>query len=162
MFLSQVFDFVSNEELVQIITAITALIGAVIATLRYCKPNPGTTKPEIEERQAELKDNLSQRAELIPFDIASTNQQTIWKVYQVAFLWHDYDPPNTLQHFSMMTAQIENTKSQLHNAIDQGLLKVNSERKVVNGFTRFVSRDALIEYCKTIGERPKFLFPNST
>jgi hypothetical protein len=95
-------------------------------------------------------------------DFVAEDQRTEWKVYEVAFLWHDQSPPGTAAHWFLMSREVEATKAQLHAAIDQGLLPVAKEQRVTDGrlqyVTRFVSREALVRYCQGIGVRPAFLF----
>ncbi len=81
-----------------------------------------------------------------------------WKVYEVAFLWHGQQPPPVQDHFNQMSPDIAQRKEALHNAINQGLLKTCNQIINQNGGTRWVSKKALMDYCKlTSQDIPKFL-----
>lgn len=96
-------------------------------------------------------------------DVSSVNyaiedSRAEWRVYEVAFLWHDREPPGVAGHFEAMTRDIEETKALLHNAIQDGRLPMIREERSSTGFTRWVSRDDLVAFAESLGEKPKFLF----
>lgn len=78
-------------------------------------------------------------------------------VYELAFLWHDKEPPSIQEHWNLMTPHIMFTKQFLHNAIETGQLKITRELRFVDGVTRFVSKAELKRFAYEIGDVPNFL-----
>lgn len=80
-----------------------------------------------------------------------------YMVYELAFLWHDKQPPSIEDHWNLMTPHIMFTKDFLHKAIETGRLKVTRELLFKDGVTRFVSKAELKRFAHEIGDVPNFL-----
>ena len=80
-------------------------------------------------------------------------------IYEVAFLWHGKEPPGIQAHVLQMTRDIEETKNLLHKAVEDGRLAIVRQIQIDQGFTRWVNRDDLVGFAKSIGVRSAFLFP---
>ncbi len=93
------------------------------------------------------------------YDLALEDSRDEWPIYQVAFLWHGKEPPTIQEHWQAMNPLVWSTKELLHEAVENGELVVSREYWASGGVTRFVSRDKLRHYAESIGEKPKFLFP---
>lgn len=131
----------------------------------YLRNRNKATKPEVNEKATqrvptkEEKENqpISVVIELPDADYTKEDLIEEWMIYEAAFLWHGKEPPGIQAHFVQMTRDIERTKAFLHGAIEQGLLKAK-ELRYPNGFTRYVTRDALEEFIQVNDiERPAFL-----
>ena len=104
-------------------------------------------------------DGLVNGRAVIGLDFSKEDQRNEWMVYEVAFLWHGKEPPGIQAHVLQMTRDIEETKDLLHKAINEGKLAIVRQVQIGQGLTRWVNRDDLINFAKTIGARPAFLFP---
>lgn len=93
----------------------------------------------------------------IPETAVHTKSVEEYMVYELAFLWHDVEPPSIQDHWNLMTPHIEFTKQLLHNAIESGKLKVTRELLFKDGVTRFVSKAELKRFAHEIGDVPNFL-----
>jgi hypothetical protein len=102
--------------------------------------------------------NKSSEFEKINFTMEDERNE--WKIYEVAFLWHEIEPPSASAHFNKMTRKVEETKNMLHQAIDNGTLVASKEIKYANGFTRYVTRKDLVNFCEKFNYKPSFLFPS--
>lgn len=80
-----------------------------------------------------------------------------YMVYELAFLWHDVEPPSIQDHSNLMTPHIEFTKQLLHDAIEIGKLKVTRELQFQDTIIRFVSKAELKRFAHGIGDVPNFL-----
>ena len=85
-----------------------------------------------------------------------------WLVYEISFLWHNLEPPSIATHWEYLNndRDLYNFKKTLHDLIDQNNLKACREIKDINEVViqRYISRETLIDYAKSINEKPKFLF----
>jgi hypothetical protein len=92
-------------------------------------------------------------------DYAKEDTHHEWMVYEAAFLWYDLTPPGIEAHFNLMDRDVEKKKDELHNAINRGLLEVKLEYHILGqGFTRYVTREALLKYTQLLSEKPRFLY----
>ncbi|MEQ9264174.1 MAG: hypothetical protein RLN81_03075 [Balneolaceae bacterium] len=119
-------------------------------------------KPAVNHRTKRFK--AAKDKEPIPVTVQLPNanfekedKNNHWMLYEVAFLWHGKEPPSIQAHFYQMTREMEQTKANLHKAVELGLLE--AETKVFpNGITRFLTRDGLVKYVHEQKlELPEFL-----
>ena len=104
-------------------------------------------------------DKITSLPELQKINYTKEDTHHEWMVYEVAFLWYDLTPPGIEAHFHLMDRDMEKKKEELHNAINTAKLEVRLEIHFAGqGYTRFVTREALLKYAKQLGEKPKFLF----
>lgn len=82
-----------------------------------------------------------------------------WMIYEVAFLWHGFEPPTAAVHVYLMTRPVERTKRMLHDAVDQKRIAVTREDKFPDGVTRYLSRDELLKFTLVLNLKPAFLYP---
>lgn len=125
-------------------------------------PSPGTSA-RIAELIAEL-DELLVNLPLPVTDWAQEYDRNDWAIYEAAFLWHGFVPPPSSLHDQVMPELVQQTKQMLHDAananeltpaVDEGMRMRNV---MVNG-TRHVTRPELRRFATSIGQRPRFLFP---
>jgi len=96
--------------------------------------------------------------QLTTIDFEKKDQHNEWPIYQVAYLWYGFEPPNVAEHFFMMTGDIATKKMELHLAVDTGRLQTSRTYTFVGGLTRYVTRKDLVAYAKANEDKPKFLF----
>lgn len=148
------------------IAGIATIIGAIVAVLAYFRRDDGLRVGGDSRFRARdisgssVTINTGAIDSFNQVDYSKEDQRSEWKVYEVAFLWHDLEPPGTGAHFQQMSREVEATKEILHNAANQGVLPIAREVRFPQGMTRWVSRDDLIHFAQARGERPKFLFPD--
>jgi hypothetical protein len=95
------------------------------------------------------------------YDRKKESARDEWPIYQVAFLWHGFEPPSTRLHFWLMTREVEETKRMLHQAVEARALRAAREVRSRSGLTRFVTRSELRRFCDASGMKPEFLFPEA-
>lgn len=105
------------------------------------------------------REGVSPGIELPPIDYHKEDKRDEWPIYQVAFLWHGYEPPVIKRHWDEMNRDIQDRKNMLHAAVDRDELSPSREKRYPNGVTRYVSREELRRFCEARDERPPFLFP---
>ncbi|MDC6367187.1 MULTISPECIES: hypothetical protein [Flavobacteriaceae] len=164
-----------TSDIIALIAAITAVVGVVIAWLEYSKrkeksdrsfslkktSNSGNITAIGGDNSGSITNTVINNNDLSKVDYMEEDKRNEWMVYEVAFLWHDYEPPGIEAHFVKMTRKIEETKNMLHQEIGKGELTMSKEYIVPNvGVTRYLTRNALIDYCVRKEYKPKFLFPN--
>ncbi|MDR4469543.1 MAG: toll/interleukin-1 receptor domain-containing protein [Nitrospira sp.] len=93
-------------------------------------------------------------------NFSKEDQRTEWRIYEVAFLWHDQVPPGVEAHFKQMSRDVEETKVLLHRAVESGTLPMLRQERYQNGVTRWVGREDLVRFALSRGEKPRFLFPD--
>ncbi len=123
-------------------------------------PKPTLKADENQGKHGQSRPNkpIPVVVELPNADFKKDDEKDEWMVYELAFLWHEKEPPSIQAHFTAMTRDIELTKSNLHNAVDSGLLEARQISYQGVGYTRFITREALEAYVKKQGlERPTFL-----
>lgn len=112
-----------------------------------------------EERQKQLKKETEPNATLKKVDYTKEDTHHEWMVYEAALLWYDLIPPDVEKHFDLMDRDVKKKKDELHEAINKGLLEAKLEYHILGqGYTRYVTRNALLKYANLLGEKPKFLF----
>ncbi len=80
-----------------------------------------------------------------------------FRILDAAALWVDEWPVTNSEMLSHRAFAIF---QRLHGAVERNLITPSKEiRGKFGGLTRWISREALIEYSKSINEKPKFLFP---
>ena len=96
-------------------------------------------------KAAQNKEPIPVTVQLPSADFEKEDNKHHWMLYEVAFLWHGKEPPSIQAHFYQMTREMEQTKANLHKAVELGLLE--AETKVFpNGVTRFLTRKALEDF----------------
>lgn len=93
-------------------------------------------------------------------DFKKHDSRDEWPIYQIAFLWHGFEPPPVTRHWQQMNSDIEATKDMLHSAVEAGNLTTNRVKQRTGGLTRYISREELTRFCEERAEKPPFLFPN--
>lgn len=155
---------------VAFIAAAATLISAVVALLAYLsKPrndrvgsvggNPAVTTGAVGGNVI-VNTGSGNVGNVTSINYAKEDQKNEWRVYEVAFLWHDEVPPGVAGHFEKMSRDVEETKILLHRAIEDERLPVLREEQYSNGITRWVSREELKKFALSEEVKPKFLFPN--
>lgn len=82
-----------------------------------------------------------------------------YMIYEVAFLWHNEEPPGIEAHRFLMSRKVEETKEMLHAAVNEGELPVTRQVLYPDGTgTRWISKADLQVFAKKLGQRPGFLF----
>lgn len=159
----------SIGEAVTFIAGIATIVGVVIAALGYMRSRKQSDARVGGDSSFKARDITGSHVVINTgsvdyskkIDYVKEDQRNEWKIYEVAFLWNEMEPPGTPAHFQEMSREIEAIKEQLHAAVDRGELKVSREIRGAGGLTRWVKRDALVAFALARGERPKFLFPEA-
>ncbi len=155
-----------NSELLTAIAAIATILGAIAAWVGLKKR--GKKKTNGGKNTSVKTGNIQGHVTIVTGDQNTIQQsaynpekeskRTEWKIYEAAFLWHGIEPPGVHAHFEKMTREIEETKEMLHEAVNNGQLKIVREDVFQNGITRYVSREDLKKFAKSINQKPHFLF----
>ena len=169
-----------TSDLIALLAATGTVAGAIIAWLAFKKKESNKDEGQ-HNNQHNTFSNITGSTTFLSGDNTGTisnisvlnqelqkvnfpeeDQRNEWKIYEVAFLWHDYEPPASEAHFNKMTRKVEETKAMLHLAAEEGELLLSREISIENvGLTRFVSRQSLIEFCNKNNYQPAFLFPSA-
>jgi hypothetical protein len=110
----------------------------------------------------ELKEAIDNN--LNPINYQRVDQENEWPVYEIAYLWNEYDPPPIKQfmyknnHDGIEDLEVEKTFEKLWQAIKEEQLSVHNEGSRSGVGYKTISRDELERYCEEQGLRPKFLF----
>lgn len=103
---------------------------------------------------------------LWPINYDRVDGENEWPVFEVAYLWHGFDPPPVNQFIQnrdegLELREIELTFDRLWTDLtdaDDPLTPVSKDIRVGTYFY-LLNRDDLRSYCERKGERPAFLFP---
>ncbi|GAB5480219.1 MAG: hypothetical protein Marn2KO_36860 [Marinobacter nauticus] len=115
---------------------------------------------QIRRRLVEGKEQLQPGTQLT--DLSRFDDRAEFYVYEVAFLWHDQEPPPVSVHTLVMSREVQETKQMLHSCIEAGKLSALEEVKVQGGVSRSISRQELTRFAQAVSMRPRFLFPESS
>lgn len=134
---------------------------------RFLFPDREPTPEENSAKLAVLSAELERLLLRLPKPVtnwAEEHSRNEWAIYEAAFLWHGYAPPPMALHQQVMPDPVRQTKRMLHDAANAGALSpaVDDGLKVRNVMvhgTRYVSRIELRRFAESIGQRPRFLFP---
>ncbi len=127
------------------------------------QPSSGDTSAKLAKLAADLDELLLQLPKAVT-DWVEEYARNEWAIYEAAFLWHDFAPPPVAVHERVMTEPMRQTKQMLHDAANANTLAstvgfgVTMRNAMVYG-TRRVSRPELRRFATSIGQRPRFLFP---
>lgn len=113
--------------------------------------------------EAELHELLLQLPKAVT-DWESEYARNEWAIYEAAFLWHGFVPPPMALHEHVMPEPVQRTKLMLHDAVNSNALTPAVDggvrvRNVMVYGTRHVARPELRRFATSIGQRPRFLFP---
>lgn len=127
------------------------------------EPSPDDASAKLAELAAELRSLLLQLPKAVT-DWAEEYARNEWAIYEAAFLWHGYAPPPITLHERVMPEPVRRTKLMLHDAANSNALTPAVDdgvrvRNVMVYGTRHVSRFELRRFATSIGQRPRFLFP---
>lgn len=127
------------------------------------KPSPEEFTANIEKLSTELHQLLLQLPKPVT-NWAEEYSRDEWAIYEAAFLWHGYAPPPISLHQQVMPDPVQRTKRMLHDAANSNALSPAADsglrlRNVMVHGTRYVSRVELRRFATSIGQRPRFLFP---
>ena len=155
---------------VAFIAAAATLLGSVVALLSYLRKSKGDRRPPVGGNPTVTTGSVGGNVivntgsgtvgNVSSINFAKEDQRTEWRIYEVAFLWHDQVPPGVQAHFKQMSRDVEETKVLLHRAVESGNLPILRQECYQNGVTRWVGREDLVRFALSRGEKPRFLFPD--
>ncbi|GAB5512266.1 MAG: hypothetical protein Rhims3KO_36670 [Hyphomicrobiales bacterium] len=129
---------------------------------QFLFPQSYQTPQQMERSRKKLLEELPKMLAVVSVRIDDWSEQdsrNVWAVFEVAFLWHGFQPSSLPSHRKAMSKEVEQTKYMLHNAIDAEELFAVREVQTLAGATRYLQREELRRFANTIGQRPRFLFP---
>ena len=125
---------------------------------RFLFPDNPQTQAELMESRKMLSRVISERIKETLRPVANWgdhDKKDSWPLYQIAFLWHGFEPPPVRFFERAMTSETEEARDVLRSAVHDGSLAATISS---DGRFWIVGKEDLKAFAEKIGSRPRFLF----